>query len=100
MLADNVPVPDPEVTARAAKNTIQRICAEHRACRNLVVLAQRSPALDVDVRFEPRACANDHVVFDNRVVANGDAGTNYGARMHTSGGSYLRGGINRHSLSG
>src|SRR5258708_30834746 len=92
MLTDLVSIPDPEITAVTFEILVQRIGAENGAGRNLIALAERGPALDVNVGLQARLRPDYHVLLDDGVLADHHALTNDGVGMHSCRGSDPSGG--------
>src|ERR1051325_9422093 len=86
MLADLVAVPDAQIAALAREVLVERVGSQNGARRNLVVVAHRSPALDVDVGLEDAPLADSDVGFhdaeitDPRAWADNGIGVNTGCR--------------------
>src|SRR5712691_8320230 len=92
MLTDLVSIPDPEITAVTFKILVQRIGAEYGAGRNLIALAERGPALDVNVGLQTRLRPNHHILFDDGILADHYARAEDGIAMHSCRGGDLSGG--------
>src|SRR6266853_5929337 len=92
MLTDLVSIPDPEITAVTFKILVQWIGAEYGAGRNLIALAERGPALDVNVGLQTRLRPNHHILIDDGILADHYARAEDGIAMHSCRGSDLSGG--------
>src|SRR5579864_4056705 len=98
MLANDVAVADTQIAALAGEVLVERIGAEYSSGRDLVAVAERGPALYIDVRFQAALCADDDIFFDDRILADQHLWTDPRARVHARRGRYYGGRINGHKF--
>ena len=98
MFADDVAVADAQVAALAGEVLVQRIGPEHRAGRNLVALAERGPALHVDVRLDAAMRSDHDIFFDDRKLTDLHLRPDARLRMNARRCGHRGGGINWHKF--
>jgi hypothetical protein len=98
MLADPVAVANAQVAALAGEVFVERIGAEHGAGRDFVVLAERRPALHIDVWLKHAAHAEHDVLLDHRVLADVALGSDARLRMDARRGGDVGRRVNWHKL--
>src|SRR5947208_3295013 len=74
MLPDHITVADPQITAMACEVFVERIGTQHGPRGDRVALAERSPALHVDIRFKNAIAADRHIRFDDAIVTHAHTG--------------------------
>ena len=85
MLPDNIAIADPQITTVTREIFIQRIGTEHGARGDGIALAERGPALHVDVGFKNTIAADGHVRFDNAIVTHAHTGPDLSAALDFRG---------------
>ncbi len=88
MLRNPIEMAEEEVATDAGKRFIKRVGAKNGARGNVIVVAERGPALNHDVRFEPASGTDIYVLLDNAEVANIAPGSYRGIGVYTRGRSH------------
>src|SRR5450759_4763675 len=98
VLADLVAVADAEIAAGAGKVLVERVGAENGARADLVALAQRGPALDIDIGIEDTVRTYHHFGLDDAEVADAHTGADDGIGRDDGGGGDHRRWIDGHEF--
>src|SRR5580692_1805191 len=89
---------NPQIAAISLEVLVQGIRAQNSPSRDLVALAQRRPALHINVRLQPAAGADRYIFFDYRILADRNFRSHIGQRMHARCCCYSSRRINRHKF--
>src|SRR5579872_1351074 len=97
MRANFIVVSDAEITALPGEVLVERIGAQHGAGRNFVAVAERRPALHINIWLQQTVRANARIRLNHTEFANNRLGSDNRVGVHTGGRRDSSGGIDGHS---
>src|SRR5712671_1730072 len=98
MLANDIAVADSKIAALASEVLVERIGAEHGSGRDLVALAQRGPALHINIWLQPALRTDHNIFFDNHILPDHRLWSDLRTRVHARSRRHDSGRIDGHKF--